>query len=150
MPAPRVWTTLRNLILAIINSTLILLALCLWLGWRLTAEVHAVTDEVARNLAPVQPLRDEVAALGAEVAGLRADLASVGDQAGTALPETVERLGAEAERFQAKLAALSEQAETVATDPGLLIDRAVAAAAVSFGDQAQRLKGCTAAPAATD
>lgn len=150
MPAPRFWTTLRNLILAMINATLILLALCLWLGWRLTAEVHAMTGEVARNLAPVQPLRDEVAALGAEVAGLRADLASVSDQAGAALPETVERLGAEAERFQAKLAALSEQAETVATDPGLLIDRAVAAAAVSFGDQAQRLKGCRAAPAPTD
>lgn len=144
MPAPRFWTAIRNLLLAMINATLILLALCLWLAWRLTAEVDAVTDDLTRNLAPVQPLRDEMAQLTDQVSGLRADLASVRDQAGADLPEAVARLGAEADQLQARLAKVSETAQTVAADPGLLIDRAVAAAAASFGDKAQHLLGCTA------
>lgn len=147
MPVSRFWTALRNLALALVNATLILLALCLWLGWRLTAEVHAVTGDVARtvtqNLTPVQPLRDEVALLTGQVAGLRADLAAAGDQA--TMPEAVKRLEAEAEQLQARLAALSQAAEHLTVDPGLLIDRAAAAAAGSFGDEAQRLRGCKAA-----
>lgn len=149
MPASRFWTAIRNLLLALLNATLILVALCLFLGWRLTAEIHAVTGDVAEslteNLAPVQPLRDEVAVLTGEITGLRADLASVRDGAGEAMPEAVERLGAEADRLQARLAALSQKAEAVAADPDKLIGRAVAAAAGRLGDEAQDLIGCKAA-----
>ncbi|WP_299910213.1 hypothetical protein [uncultured Paracoccus sp.] len=152
MPARRLWPTLRNLILALLNATLILVALCLWLAWRLTSEVHAVTadvaGELAQNLVPVQPLRDEVAALTGEVAGLRADLAAVRE--GAALPEAVEQLGVAAEGLQARLAGLAEKTEAVTADPGLLIDRAVAAAAGKLGDEAQELIGCRAAAEAKD
>lgn len=75
----RFWRVLRNLLLAMINATLILVALCLWLVWQLTSEVNSITDDVT-TLRPLQPLRDDVTALTGEIRGLRAEIAAAGDE----------------------------------------------------------------------
>lgn len=119
--------TLWSLLLAALNATLILLALCLWLAWHVLSQARAVTGGLAQGMARLNPVTTELAGLRAEVTGLRSDLAALPGQGdGVAVFET--RLAA----LDARVAAAVTQLDAVATDPGPLIDRAVDRAALQI------------------
>ena len=67
--------TLGQLALALLNATLILLALCLWLGWGAASAVRDVSGDMAMRKEVLTGLRDDLQGLKAEVAALRSDLA---------------------------------------------------------------------------
>ena len=67
--------TLGQLALALLNATLILLALCLWLGWGAASAVRDVSGDMAMRKEVLTGLRDDLQGLTAEVAALRSDLA---------------------------------------------------------------------------
>lgn len=146
MPVSRVLTVLRDLLLAMLNATLILLAICLWLAWRLTSEVDDVARTVTENLQPLQPLREDISTLTDEVAGLRADLAAAGDRVAGAAPASaaLTRLATRAEALNARLAGLGERADAIAADPDQVFAQAAATAAAALGTELQQLAGCRA------
>lgn len=143
----RFWRVLRNLLLAMINATLILVALCLWLVWQLTSEVNSITDDVT-TLRPLQPLRDDVTALTGEIRGLRAEIAAAGDELdeGQAAAQALQRLAARADQLEAQLTAIVQRSAAVVEDPDQAIARATAVAAGVMGDELQALAGCYAQP----
>jgi hypothetical protein len=145
MFAARLGSALKNLMLALLNATLILILLCLFVAWRLAAEVNAITDDVAQNIVSAVPARDELQDLTAEVAGLRAELATSAQQGGAISTEAVQRLDARAEDLDARFAGLSERAQAMSDDPGVIIDRAVGAVIDKLSAEAQVLMECRAA-----
>jgi hypothetical protein len=55
--------TLWSLLLAVLNATLILLALCLWLAWHVLSEARAISGGLADGLAHMTPVTSELAGL---------------------------------------------------------------------------------------
>ncbi|MDC0656529.1 hypothetical protein N6L27_00785 [Leisingera sp. SS27] len=84
---------------ALLNATLILLAVCLFLGWKLMTAAEGVTANAEAITGQVAPLRTAVTELQQEVAGLRSSV-----QSGTAPAERLARLEARLAQFQTALA----------------------------------------------
>ncbi len=137
--------TLKDLLLALLNATLILLALCLFLGWKLAQSVDQIRVGFAENLQVVAPLRDQAQGVRGELAALRSDLATLGSQ-GTQLDAVtrqqlnaaLRRLGdleGKLEDTQTRLAGLVEKPED-------LIDYAITTSADIVTDRLLILKGC--------
>jgi hypothetical protein len=149
--APRLARALRGLALALVNATLILVAACLFLAWQAAATVERagvrMADAAAERLARLAPLADELAMAHAEIAGLRADLARLADGAGAGDGGLADTLGERLAEAEARLDAVSGEVvgtlDAVAADPGLLVDRAVAAGVDRVGMWAAGLRGCT-------
>lgn len=137
----RLRAALGKLCVALLNATLILIALCLFLGWKIFSEANDMTANIARNAIDVAPLRENVTGLTGEISGLRADLSSA-CEGGVAAPEAFESLNARARDLDAKLARVSETAGKLAQDPGAVMERAISVAVDRLGDEAQVLLNC--------
>src|SRR6056297_561264 len=66
-----------NLVLALLNATLIIAALCLWLAWGALAAAERVSGQIEAAAQTVLPLRTEIVSLTEEIAAMRADLADL-------------------------------------------------------------------------
>ena len=137
--------TLWNLVLALLNATLILVALCLWLAWRVTAQVDAITDDFAENLIEITPLRDEVQELRSEVAGLRSDLQVVQSGAGEASTAALARIQERSAQFDARLDEINSGIDKVLRDPEELIDYAIDRTAEGIKAGISEARMCTPA-----
>ena len=122
--------SLGNLALALLNATLILAALCLWLAWGALSAAERVSGQIEEAAQTVLPLRAEIVAMTEEIAATRADLADLRADGSADLAALEGRIaGAEAE-----LARLSEAVAQLAADPEALVDRAVASAFEGLGE----------------
>lgn len=68
---------LKDLALAMLNATLILVALCLFLFWKLSATTERIVENFTDSLGVVAPLQQEVAATREELQALRANVAEL-------------------------------------------------------------------------
>lgn len=135
-----------NLLLAFLNATLILAALCLWLAWEAFSAAERVSGQIEEAARTVLPLRAEIVAMTEEIVAARADLADL-RAAGAADRETLERRIAGVE---AELAALTAAVSELDADPEMLIDRAVTSAFAGLGEAIAgilaSLRGAAVAP----
>lgn len=120
---------LGGLLLALLNATLILAALCLWLAWGALSSAERVAAHIGDAAETVLPLRAEIVTLTEEIATTRAELATlrsegVGNQA--ALERRIAGVEAELARLTAAVTALG-------ADPEALIERAVTSAFDGLG-----------------
>ncbi|WP_226629785.1 hypothetical protein [Alloyangia pacifica] len=121
--------TIKTLLLALLNATLILVALCLFLALQLSKRVEQVTDSFARNIVTIDPLRQEIATMTAEVSGLRADLGSLREGGSDMTTEAAQRITARLDTLDTRLDAASQRIERLLDSPEDLVDRAVERAA---------------------
>jgi len=150
----RLRRTLGQLGLALVNATLILVVLCLFLAWRTVATVERVTETAAaaaaEQVAALSPVADGIGAVRQDIAALRADLAGLrqsgAEEAAAASDRLAERLEATESRLEALSGRVGPAVEAVSADPGVLIDRAVAAGVDRAGLWAAGLRGCTVPP----
>ncbi len=145
----RLLRALRDLGIALINATLILVVIALLLGLKLSNQVDRITSDFARNLVSAEPLRNDVQAMTGELSALRSDLAGIREQSGELTSETAQALTARLEIFEARLDKVSERMETVRDrvqsielDPKAMFDRAVETAANQVVVSAGQLAGC--------
>lgn len=120
--------TLRSLLLACLNATLILVLLCLVAGWMLLREVRGVTDDIASAATELTAVRDEVAEL-------RADIAALQEAAPGAREARLDALRADLQPAVARL-------QAVEIDPDALIDRAIDRSAAALKQGVAELRGC--------
>ena len=121
--------TLWNLFLAFLNATLILLAVCLWFGWRLADTVQGISTEVTRAVAEATPIRDDLRGLTDEVSALRADLSSLRDSSDGFSSFTFARYEQKLDDFGGRLSELGQRMESALSDPDALIETAISATA---------------------
>lgn len=134
-----------NLLLALLNATLMLAALCLWLAWGALSSAERVTDRIAEAAETVVPLRAEIRRLTDEIAVARTELGArrAENAAGTAVLE------ARLEGVEAELARLTAAVTELGADPEALIDRAVTSAFEGLGESvADILSGLRGPPVA--
>lgn len=125
---------ITELLKALLNATLLLLAICLFFGWQLMGRVEDVTARITAAVAEVAPVRDRVEALREEIAGLRADV-----KAGTLPPvPQLDGIDSKLERIEAELAGLRAL-------PATLVQTAAESAAAELTGQIVRLTRCEAA-----
>jgi septal ring factor EnvC (AmiA/AmiB activator) len=145
MAARSLGRTLGNLLLALLNATLILAALCLWLAWGALSAAERVSGQIEAAAQAVTPLRAEIVSLTEEIAAARAELAAFRARNGEDR-DALERRLAEVE---AELARLTSAVAGLGVDPEALIDRAVTSAFDRLGqivaDALDRLRGAEAA-----
>lgn len=130
--------TIYDLIKAMINATLILLALCLFLGWKLMASVDSVTDKVTEAIAHVTPVQDRIQNLRAEVAGLRSDLVNHPELAVSNQLNTLDD----------RLASLQNEMSKLRQLPKDIVHDAAQSGAAELAGRLTQLAGCLPSPAA--
>ena len=121
--------TLWNLFLALLNATLILLAICLWFGWRLADTVQNISTEITRTVAEAAPIRDDLQGLANEVSALRSDLSSLRDASDGFSSLTFAKYEQRLDDFGSRLSELGQRMESALSDPDALIETAISATA---------------------
>ncbi|MCC5976406.1 MAG: hypothetical protein JJT81_20495 [Rubellimicrobium sp.] len=127
--------TVGSLALALLNATLILVALSLWLAWGAIRGAERVSDQLADAAETVLPLRSEIVTLTEEIAAARAVLAqraSEGDSGAVALEARLAGV-------EARLAELTAAVTELGIDPEALIDRAVSSSFEGLGEAVARV-----------
>ncbi|WP_299887314.1 hypothetical protein [uncultured Ruegeria sp.] len=137
--------TLKDLVLALLNATLVLIALCLFLGWKLASSVDNITTSFSENLKIVTPLREEAQGIRGELAALRSDLAAIPVDGGTLdsataarIAEALDKLNAVEYKLQSTQARFAEMAES----PEMLIEQAIDLSADAVADRVKDIRGC--------
>ncbi|MDA7966810.1 hypothetical protein [Ruegeria sp.] len=136
--------TLKDLLLALLNATLILLALCLFLGWKLAQSVENIQTGFADTLQEVAPVRDQLQGMRGTLEGIRSDLSAIRqadrlDGATQArLAETMQRLTA----LEDKMASAQSRLAGLVENPEDLIDYAITTSTEVVADQIKTLRGC--------
>lgn len=140
--------TLKNLLLALLNATLILVALCLFLGWKLASTVEDVTTVFAEKVQIVAPLRTEIQGVRGELTALRSDLAALqvsditeNSAAAQRISDTLTKLDALEQQMQTSQQRVAELMET----PGLLFNTAIENSADVVVDRITAVRGCVPA-----
>ncbi len=141
----RFFRTLGQLALALLNATLVLVALCLFLGLNLTNRIDNLTATFAQNLIEVEPLREELAQTREQIAGLRSDLADMIAQTDTLSAAASARLQGQMTELNARLDAMSAPFEKLSGAPERIIDQAVQSLADEAAMTYARIRGCTPA-----
>lgn len=128
---------LFDLIKACLNASLILLALCLLLGWKLLAAAEGVSANAAAIAQQVQPLHAAVSRLQDDVAGLRSEILSGTGTAASARLAKLEQQLAQVQDSLQQIRALPQQAAASAARAGAAeLAGRLAAAAPGLGSDA--------------
>lgn len=135
-------TTLKKLGLALINATLILIVLCLFLAWKVTSRVDDLASNFAQNLNTVAPLREDIQGATSEMAALRSDLATLKAQSGDVSSATLQRFQDRMAQTQAKLDTSQRAVGKLTEAPSRLIDHAIETAADEFAQRFTDIRGC--------
>ncbi|MGX9350642.1 hypothetical protein ACS3QZ_05540 [Shimia sp. W99] len=136
--------TLKDLFLAMINATLILVALCLFLLWQLSGTAKDIAGQFSENLQIVTPLEGEAQALRAEVAGLRTDLGALAQASGDRSQELRRDVEVRLALLDGKLDNLQTSLTRIADTPDRLMTVAIDETADRMIDGLHALRGCTA------
>lgn len=140
--------TLKDLLLAMLNATLILIALCLFLGWKLASTVDGITATFAENIQIVAPLKEEVQGVRGELTALRSDLSSIQSGGTLANTDTAQKLSAALEkldRLESNLQATQTRIADITESPDQLVNTAIETSADAIADRIIAIRGCVPA-----
>ncbi|MEP2531001.1 hypothetical protein [Shimia sp.] len=138
--------TLKDLLIAMVNATLILVALCLFLLWQLAGKTENIAANFASNLKVVQPVGEEVRGLREDVAGLRADISKLGTGTDQSPTSTRQALDIRLAALNAKLDRIQTTMTKLAETPDRLMTQAIDRSTTQLAQTAYALRGCTAPP----
>jgi hypothetical protein len=143
---PRFRSAVKDLALAFLNATLILIALCLWLAWSLASKVDDVTDQMLSNLVEMQPIRDEIGGLKEELVAMRSDLALIARQGDELSSEAAVRLSEKVGDIADRVAEARGRIDVLVDSPEIVIDYAIDAAFDRAERAALAIRSCSPSP----
>jgi TolA-binding protein len=143
-----------QLALALINATLILFVVALFLALKLANTVERVTETAiaaaTQQVEQLSPIADRAERIEDQIEELKADVVSIRLSEDTQVARTAETLMLRLEDLDASLsemnALLAPAVETVTTEPGMLVERAVQISLAEAGTWVTTLSGCKAKP----
>ncbi len=135
--------TLKDLFLALLNATLILVALCLVLLLMLVGQIGGLSDSFAAHLTVIDPLTQRVQSTRTEIAALREDLVALRDPAQDVSSETMARIEIRIKAVEARLAGMQSAMQDLRDAPRSLVDHAIDRAADQAVVSVARIRGCT-------
>lgn len=142
--------TLKDLALAFVNATLVLVVLSLFLAWRLTLSVDGMVGNLAENLTIVGPLRADLQTMTREVAALRDDLDRLAGQTGNVSDRALKAVNARLDQMQGRLDRDGARMDELAALPGRIVQDVIETALGTTADRLARtvrdIRQCTAPP----
>jgi len=142
--------TIKDLLIAMINATLILVAICLFFLWRLSDTAESVVASFAQNLQIVQPLETKVDSLRSEVANLRGDLTAISLDSSALTAQATEHLQTRANALQMELAGINSSLARLADTPETLMQTALDDVATRISGRIGAVATCYAPDATPD
>ncbi|MXN63325.1 hypothetical protein GR183_00280 [Stappia sp. GBMRC 2046] len=139
-------TTIKNLLLALLNATLILVALCLALAYGAASTFERAMDNLGGRIVSIRPVSGELKNLTGELKALRGDLASIREQGRESSAEALEKARAKLDEVDRRLAAFGENVEALAQKPDEIIDTALDKVSTRIGSGLSALAPCVARP----
>lgn len=134
--------TLKNLLLAVVNATLILVALCLFLLWQVSSTTERVAGNFAANLTVLEPVTNSIQDLNTQVAALRGDLDALMAGSGDIAAQGALQVQARIDQLGAKIDGLQTTLNRIADTPDRLMSTAVSATLNKTADTLTDLRGC--------
>ncbi|WP_425092659.1 hypothetical protein [Tropicimonas sp. S265A] len=113
--------TLKNLALALLNATLLLLAVCLFLAWQLVQSFADISTQLTETLTGITPLRTDVQVLSAESAALRAELTALRDLERTGTADLSQGALARIAGLEARLTEIADRVDGITSAPETLM-----------------------------
>ncbi|WP_380053021.1 hypothetical protein ACFE33_10395 [Falsihalocynthiibacter sp. SS001] len=141
----RLGKTVLNLLLAMLNATLILIAVCLFLELRVLQKIDGLTATFAQNLIQVEPLKDSVDGLTDQVANLQAELAAFREaplELGAERSERLAAISAQVDTLNTRISGIRAQVGEVLQDPKMLVDYTIEKGVQELVTGAADLAGC--------
>jgi len=136
--------TVKDLLLAMINATLILVALCLLLLWQVSKSGERIAESFASGLTVLAPVEQSVDGLRKEVSDLRTDLAELTNGQFILTDAAVSRLEMASARLDRAMTGLEDRMAELAAKPEKLTDYAIDQAASRAATELQTLLQCRA------
>ncbi|MEQ9694039.1 hypothetical protein [Shimia sp. SDUM112013] len=138
---------IKDLLLALINATLLLAAVCLFFLWQVSNTVERAAGAFAAQLNVLEPVSTELGNLTAEVAALRGDMQVLASSSGELASVTAQRIQARVDRIQTDLDTMRANTQQVVANakaaPEKLVTTAVTTATDNLSTLAFDLRGCT-------
>ncbi|WP_270730731.1 hypothetical protein [Shimia sp. Alg240-R146] len=134
--------TIKDLLLALLNATLILVALCLFLLWQVSRSGERIAQSFASNLSLLKPMEQRVDEMRQEVAGLRSDLASLANGTAEVSDTAKMRLETATARLDQALNGIETDIAKLAATPETLTDYAIDQTATRVSTELQTLLQC--------
>ncbi|MDK3016403.1 hypothetical protein [Pseudodonghicola flavimaris] len=133
---------LKDLLLALLNATLILAAVCLFLFWKASGTARSVMEDFVGTEQIVGPLRDDLRTLNQELEDLRATLARLEWDETEDRPAALLRLDQRLATLDARMEVAQTRLTTLANMPTRMMDRAVETGVDRFMDRADAWRSC--------
>lgn len=140
--------TLKDLFLAMLNATLVLVAVVLLLLVLLFSKANSLGETFAQSLATLEPLEAGIETINSEVSQMKADIAALKPQTQGITSTKLDALETELGVMETHLSDIKVSMSTLAETPDRLLDDAMASAADYAVGGAARLRGCV--PAGTE
>lgn len=102
-------TTIKNLLLALVNATLILLALCLFLLWQLSQSAEYAADRFVEGVAALAPIQTDFGEMRETITELQSSLRILASQPEALSEAAREELRAQIDRIDARLGGIETQ-----------------------------------------
>ncbi len=137
--------TLKDLVLALLNATLLLLALCLFLGWKLASTLEGITTGFAEKLQILAPLQEQAQGIRDEIKGLRDELTLIhvnGDVLDSAVKLRVTTALDRLQETQDRLQSVQERFTDLSESPDELINNAIHTSADAIADRVIAIREC--------
>lgn len=132
--------TFRDLFLALLNATLILVALCLFLAWQVFAAARQTTQNLEETAAQIRPVADQIGGLRQDVTALRADIDQL--RAGSTASERAS-LTAKITALDRRMEKINQEVSALRALPEELVKEGVFIGVDRLMDRAAGLRGCT-------
>lgn len=150
----RLLRTSGQLALALINATLILFVVALFLALKLADTVERLTETAiaaaTQQVEQLSPLADRAERIEDQLKEIQADVVSLRLREDALVAKTTETLTQKLEDLDTSIsemnALLAPALETVTTEPGILVERAVQKSLAEAGTWVTTLSGCKAIP----
>ncbi|MEX0339988.1 MAG: hypothetical protein AB3N11_13225 [Arenibacterium sp.] len=135
-------TVFKDILLALLNATLILIALCLWLAWQLGDTISAATTEFSERVANVKPLRGDVQSMTAQVAALREDVAALRQSSDAPQKVAVNDLLDRLDQIDIRVSGTLDRVDHLVSHPGDLVEIAVERAGARIQSMVHQAWAC--------
>jgi hypothetical protein len=133
---------IKDLLLALLNATLILAAICLFLFWRVSVTTQAVMEDFTLGQQIVAPLRDDLKDMTAKLEDMRATLARLEWDDSAEAPAALALMSAGLDTLDARMEMAQSRLTRLANLPGEMMDRAITTGVDRVMMRATELRGC--------
>ncbi|MEO9573635.1 MAG: hypothetical protein ABJ263_13025 [Tateyamaria sp.] len=134
--------------LAMLNATLILVAVILLLLVLLLTKANSLSETFAQSLVAIKPLEAGIETINSEISKIKSDVVALKQQSQGISFTRLQELDAGIGKIESHLSDINSSMSTLAQTPERLLDDAVAVAAEKAVEGAERLRGCV--PAGTE